>query len=191
MWKLDHKESWGPKNWCFQTVVLVKTLQSSLDSKKVKPVNPEENQSWIFIERTDAKAEAPTLWPPDVKSQLIGKDPDAGKDWGHEEKRMTEDEMVGWYHQLSGHESEQALGDGKGQRSLACCGPWGCKESDMIERLNNNKHPWSPLHRVLPPGGWAHSSSCPEILTRDGGLSLVWTSLFQILRWAGSELDHS
>ena len=93
--ELDHKEVWAPKNWCFQTVVLEKTLESPLDSKEIKPVNPKGNQLWIFIGRTDADAEAPLIWPPDVKSQLIGKDPDAGKDWRQEEKGATEDAMVG------------------------------------------------------------------------------------------------
>ena len=102
------------KNWCFSIVVLKKTLESSLDCKEVKPVNPKENQSWIFTGRTDAEAEAPILWLPDAKSQLIGKDPDAGKDWGQEEKGTTEDEMVGWHHWLNGHEFEQAPGDGEG-----------------------------------------------------------------------------
>ena len=104
--------------------------QSSLNYKEIQPVNPKGNQSWIFIARTDAEAEAPTLWPSDAKSQLIGKDPDAGKDWGQEEKRTREDEMVGWHHQLDGHEFEQALGDGDGQRSLACCSPWSPKGLD-------------------------------------------------------------
>ena len=98
MWELDYKESWAPKNWCFWTVVLEKTLESSLDCKEIQPVHPKGNQSWMFIGRIDAKAETPILWPPDVKSWLIGKDPDAGKDWGQEEKGMTEDEMVGWHH---------------------------------------------------------------------------------------------
>ena len=106
MWDLDHKESWAPKNWCFWTVVLEKTLESPLDCKEIQPVHPRGNQSWIFIGRTDAEAKTPILWPPDVKNWLIGKDPDAGKDWRQEEKGITEDEMVGWHHWLSGHESE-------------------------------------------------------------------------------------
>ena len=122
---MDRKEDWMPKNRFFQTVVLEKTLESPLDCKEIKPVNPKENQSWIFIGKTDVEAETPILWPPDVKNWLIGKDPDAGKDWGWEEKGMTEDEMVGWHHQLDGHEFEQTLGDGDGQGSLACCSPWG------------------------------------------------------------------
>ena len=104
MWELDYKESWTPKNWCFWTVVLEKTLESPLDCKEIQPVHPKEDQPWVFIGRTDIEAETPMLWPPDVKSWLIGKDPDAGKDWGQEEKGMTEDEMVGWRHWLNGHE---------------------------------------------------------------------------------------
>ena len=110
------------------TVVLEKTLESPLDCKEIQPVNPKGYQPWIFIGRTDA--EAPILWPPDVKNWLIGKDLDAGKDWRQEDKGTAEDEMVGWHHRLNGHESEQTLGDGEGQRSLACCRPWCCKESD-------------------------------------------------------------
>ena len=106
MWELDYEESWAPKNWCFWTVVLEKTLESLLDCKKIQPVHPRGNQSWIFIGRTDAEAETPVLWPPDANNWLIGKDPDAGKDWRQEDKGTTEDEMVGWYHQLNGHESE-------------------------------------------------------------------------------------
>ena len=103
MWELDHKESWAPKNWCFWTVMLEKTVKSPLDSKEIKPVNPKGNQSWIFIGRTIIKAEVPILWPPDVKNWLIGKDPDARKDWRQEEKGYTEDEMVGWHQWLSRH----------------------------------------------------------------------------------------
>ena len=110
MWELGHKEGWVPENWCLWTVVLEKTLESGLDCKEIKPVNPKGNQSWIFIGRTDAEVEAPVLWPPDVRSQLIGKNPDAGKDWRQEEKGMTEGEMVGWHHQLNAHEFEQAPG---------------------------------------------------------------------------------
>ena len=138
MWELDYKESWAPKIWCFWTVVLEKTRESPLDYKEVQPIHPKGDQSWVFIGRTDADAETPILWPPDGKNWLIGKDPDAGKDWRWEEKGMTEDEMVGWHHWLNGHEFEQAQGDGEGQRSLACCSPWGHKELDMTKRLNNN-----------------------------------------------------
>ena len=136
MWELDYKKSWALKNWCFWTVVFEKTLESPLDSKKIQPVHPKGNQSWIFIGRTDAEAETPILWSPDVKNWLIGKDPDAGKDWRQEEKGLTEDEMVGWHHQLNGHKFEQGPGAGDGQGSLACCSPWGHKESDMTEWLN-------------------------------------------------------
>ena len=122
------------KNWCFWTVVLEKTLESPLHCKKINQVNPKGIQSWIFIGRTDA--EAPILWPPDVKNWLIRKDPDAGQAWRQEEKGMTEDEMVGWHHWLHGHEFAQAPGVGDGQGSLACCSSWGLKELDMTELLN-------------------------------------------------------
>ena len=125
MWESDYKESWVPRNWCFWTVVLEKTLESPLVCKVIKPVHPKGNQSWIFIGRTDAEAEIPILWPCDSKSQLIGKDSDAGKDWRQEEKGMTKDEVVGWHHQLDGHEFEQAPGVGDGQGSLVCYSPWG------------------------------------------------------------------
>ena len=133
MWELDHKEGWALKNWCFQTLVLEKTLESPLDCKEIKSVNPKRNQPWTFIGRSDAEGEAPVLWPADVKSWLTRKDPDAGKDWGQEEKRVTEDEMVGWDHQLNGHEFEQALGVVDAQGSLVCCSLWGHKESDMTD----------------------------------------------------------
>ena len=126
------------KHWridAFEFVVLEKTLESPLDCKEIQPVHPKGNQSWIFVERTDAEAEAPILCPLDMKNWLIWKDPDAGKDWRQEEKGMTEDEMVGWHHRLDGHEFEQALGAGDGQGSLACCSPWGRKESDTTEQL--------------------------------------------------------
>ena len=106
MWELDYKESWAPKNWCFRTMVLEKTLESPLDCQEIQPVHPKGNQSWIFVERTDAEVETSIFWPPDVKNRLTGKDPDAGKDWRWEEKGTTEDEMVGWHHWLNGHEFE-------------------------------------------------------------------------------------
>ena len=130
MWELDYKESWALKNWCFWTVLLEKTLESPLDSKEIQPVHPKGDQ---FIRRTGAEAETPVLWPPDVKNWLIGKDPDSGKDWMWEEKGMTEDEMVGWHHQVNGYELEQAPGVDDGQRSLVCCSPSGRKESDSTE----------------------------------------------------------
>ena len=121
-------------NWCFWTVVLENTLESPLDWKEIKPVNPKGNQSWIFIGRTDA--EASILWPPAVKNWLIGKDPDTGKDWRQEEKGIIEDKMVGCHHWLDGHEFEQARGVGDGEGSLACCSPWVHKQSDKTEWLN-------------------------------------------------------
>ena len=136
MWEFDNKESWVPKNWCFWTVVLEKTLESPLDGKEIQPVHPKGNQSWGFIGRTDAEAETPILWPPHAKSWLIGKDPDAGRDWGQEEKGTTEDEMVGWHHQLNAHGFGWTPGVADGQGALACCDSWGHEESDMTERLN-------------------------------------------------------
>ena len=136
IWELNYKESWVPKNWCFWTVVLEKTLESPLDSKEIQPVNPKGNQSWIVIERTDAEAETPILWVPDVKNWFIWKDPDGGKDWKQEGKGMTEDEMVACYYQLSEHEFEQAPRVGDGQGGLVCWSPWGHKELDTTELLN-------------------------------------------------------
>jgi len=136
MWKLDYKESWALKNWWFWTVLLEKTLESPLDCKEIQPVHPKGNQSWIFIGRTDAEAETPTLRPPHAKNWLIGKDLYVGKGWRQEEKGTTEDEMVGWYHQLDGNEFEWTLGVGDGQRGLACCCPWGSKELDTTELLS-------------------------------------------------------
>ena len=136
MWELDCEESWAQKNWCFWTVVLEKTLESPLDCKEIQPGSPKGNQFWIFIGRTDVEAETPILGPPHAKSRLTGKDSDAGRDWGQEEKGMTEDEMVGWHHWLNGHEFEQTLGDSEGQGSLVCCSSWDHKESDTTERLN-------------------------------------------------------
>ena len=122
----------------FHTFVVEKTLESPLDSKEIKPVNPKGNQQWMFIGRTDAETEPPILWPPDAKGRLTGKDPDAWKDWRQEEKGMIEDDMVGCYHWLNRHEFEQTPGNGEGQGGLACCSPMDCKESDITERLNSN-----------------------------------------------------
>ena len=130
MGELDHKEGWVPKNSCIWIMVPEKTLESPLDSKEIKPVNPKGNQPSIFIAQTDAETESPLLWPPDVKSWLIGKDPDAGKNWGQEGKGVTEDEMVGWHQWLNGHGFEHTLGDSEGQGILVCCSPWGHRESD-------------------------------------------------------------
>ena len=125
MSELDYKEIWALKNWCFWTVVLEKTLESPLDCKEIQQVHPKGNQFWIFIGRTDAVAETAILWPPAAKSWLIGKDPDAGKDWRQEEKGTIEDEMVGWHHWLDGHGFGWTAGVGVGQGGLACCSSWG------------------------------------------------------------------
>ena len=134
--ELDYEENWAPKNWCFWTVVLEKTLESPLDCKEIQPVHSKGNQSWVFIGRTDAEAETPVLWPPHAKSWLIGKDSDTGRYWGQEEKGMTENEMAGCHHSLNGHEFAWTPGVGDGQGGLACSGSWANKESDMTERLN-------------------------------------------------------
>ena len=131
-----HKESWAQKNRWFWTVVLEKTLESLLDFKEIQPVHSKGDQSWVFIGRTDAEAETPILWPPDAKNWLIWKDPDAGRDWGQEEKGTTEDEMSGWHHWLDGRESEWTPGVGDGQGGLVCCDSWGRRESDTTEWLN-------------------------------------------------------
>jgi len=127
MWVLDCEEGWVPKNWCFWTLVLEKTLESSLACKEIQPVHSKGDQSWVFIGKTDAVAETPILWPRHVKSWLTGKDSDAGRDWGQEEKGMTEDEMAGWHHWLDGYEFEWTPGVGDGQGGLACCDSWGCR----------------------------------------------------------------
>ena len=131
----DCEESWALKTWCFWTVVLEKTLESTLDCKEIQPVHPKGDQSWVFIGRTDAEAETPVLWRPNEKSWLTGKDPDAGRGWG-QEKGTTEDEMAGWHHQLDGHEFEWTLGVCDGQGGLACCDSCGHKKSDTTEWLN-------------------------------------------------------
>ena len=156
MWELDCEESWALKNWCFWTVVLEKTLESPLDCKEIQPAHSEGDQPWVFFGRNDAKAETPVLWPPRAKSWLTGKDSDAGRDWGQEEKGTTEDEMAGWHHWLDGRESEWTPGVVDGQGGLACCDSWGHKESDTTERLN-----WTGLnleannsHRVSSMAQW-------------------------------------
>ena len=137
------EESWVPKNWCFLTVVLVKTPESPLDCKKVQPVHPKGDQSWVFIGRTDAKVETPVLWPPHAKSWVIGKDWCWERSEGQEEKGRTEDEMAGWHHWLDGREFKWTPGVGDGQGGLACCNSWGLKESDTTEQLN-----WTELSSV-------------------------------------------
>ena len=145
MWKLDNKEGRATKSWCFRIVVLEKTLESPLENKEIKPVNLKGYQHWILFGRTDAKADASILWPPDANSWLFGKDPDAGKDWRQKDKRATEVEIVGWHHRFIGHELGQTPGDSEGQRRLAHCSPWGHEESDTTWWLNsNNKGLWKP-----------------------------------------------
>jgi len=146
MWKLDCEESWVPKNWCFWTVVLEKTLENPLDCKEIQPVRSKGYQSWMFFGRTDAKAETPVLWPPHGKSWLIGNDSDAGRDLVQEEKGTTEDEMAGWHHWLDWREFEWSLGVGAKHGGLACCNSWGHKESDMTEGLN-----WTELITQMVP----------------------------------------
>ena len=138
---LDRKEDWAPRNWCFWIVVLKKTLESPLDSKEITLVKPKKNPLWIFIGRTDDEAEAPILWPPDAKSQVTGKDPDAGKNWVLEEKGKTEDEIVGWHHRLNGHEFEKTPEDSEGPGTMACCSLW-VTESDITEQLNKSNSPY-------------------------------------------------
>ena len=158
MWEVDCEESWVLKNWCIWTVVLEKTLESPLDCKDIQSVHPKGDKSWVFIGRIDAEAETPVLWLPHAKSWLIGKDPDAGRDWGQEEKGRTEDEMAGWHHRLDGHEFKWTSGVGDGQGGLACCDSWGRKESDIPERLN-----------------WAERYSCLENPLDRGARRLNWT----------------
>ena len=152
MWELDYKASWMLKTWYFWTVVLEKTLESLLAWKEIQPIHPKGNQPRIFIGRTGTAAETQILWPPDVKNWLLGKDPDAGKDWRWEEKVTTEDEMVGRYHWLDEHEFEQASGVDDGQGSLACCSPWGGNESDMTKWLN-----WTELKTFVMKKYWTFS----------------------------------
>ena len=141
LWELDHKEGRALKNWCLWTVVLEKTLESTLDSKEIKPVNLKGNQPWILVGRTDAEAETLVFWSSDVNSWLLGKVPDAGKDWRQKEQRASEDEMAGWHHWCNGHELGQTSGDGEGQGGLACCSSWGCKKSETTVWLkDNNKY---------------------------------------------------
>ena len=142
MWELDYKANWWPKNWCFWTAVLEKTLESPLDCKEIQPVHTNGDQSWVFFGRTDVEAETLILWPPDAKSWLSWKDPDAGNNWRQEERETTEDEMVGWHHWLNGHGFGWTPGVGDRQGGLACCGAWGHKESDMTEWLNWTEDLW-------------------------------------------------
>ena len=164
MWELDCEESWVWKNWCFWSVVLEKTLESPLDCKEIQPVQSKGDQHWVFFGRNDAKAETPVLWPPHVKSWLIGKDSDAGRDWGQEEKGMTEDEMAGWHHRLDGHEFEWTPGVGDGQGDLACCNSWGRRvRHDWPTELNWTELSQTPtgvsLSLLFKPIEWKELSS--------------------------------
>ena len=196
IWELSHKESWALKNWCFETVVWEKTLESPLDCKEIQPVHPKGNQSWIVMEGLMLKLKL-QLWPPDAKSWLIWKDPDAGKDWRREEKGKTEDEMVGWRHRLDGCESAQTPGDNEGQRSPACCSPRGCQGSDTTERLTHStkgddRHlgqaadpPWYRVIDMLiismlsierfaiKRGKWWKKFSYVEVWESDSGLYMI------------------
>ena len=158
MWELDHKEGWSLKNWCFQIVVLGKTLENLLDSKEIKLVNPKGYQPWIFIGWIDDETEAPILCLPDAKSQLIGKDPDVGKDWVWEEKRETENEMVRQHHWLNAHDFEQSLGDSEGQREDWCAAVHGVAESEMTKWLNKrnklNERSCYKLWSLTSKYGW-------------------------------------
>ena len=136
MWELDCEEGWAPKNWCFWTAVLGKTLESPLDCREIQPGHSEGDQPWDFFGRSDAKAETPVVWPRHAKGWLIGKDSDAGRDWRQKEKGTTEDEMAGWHHWLDGRESGWTPGVGDGQGGLACCVSWGRKESATTEGVN-------------------------------------------------------
>ena len=150
MWELDCEEGWVPKNWCVWTVVLEKTLESSLNCKEIQPVHSKGNHSWVFIGMNDAKAETPVLWSPRVKSWLIGNIFDAGREWGQEEKGTTEDEMAGWHHRLDGGYSEWTPGVGDGQGGLVCCNSWDHKESDMTEQLNWFSNYWTVTTKKEP-----------------------------------------
>ena len=180
MWELDHKESWVLKNWCFCTVELEKTLESPLDCEDIKPVNPKGNQSWIFTGGTDAEAEAPIIWPPDGKSQFIGKEVDNGKVWRQEEKGTAEDEMAGWHHWLNGRVWASS-GSGDGQGSLVCCSPWGRKDLDKTELLNNNNsHSYMTAEKAIALTIWTFVGKV---------ISLLFNTLFHkfviALRLAG------
>ena len=187
MWELDHKEGWVPKNWCFWIVVLEKTFESPLDCKEINSVSLKGNQAWHWKDGSDA--EAPILWPPDVKSWLIWKDPDPGKDWRQEEKGATEDEMVGWCHWLNGHKFEQTLGESEGQRSLACCSPWGCKQSDTTLATEQQRlsHCYKAPHQILP--GWDTCLSRAGALCGPLCLAKQWIYSFYFTQNSVSEFQ--
>ena len=173
MWELDHKEGWTPKNWFFWTLVLEKTLESPLDCKEIKPVHPKENQTWAFTGRTDVEAEAPVLCPPDVKSWIIGKDSDPGKDGRQEEKGATGWGGFGWHHWFNGHEFEWTPRGSDRQGGLACCSSRGRKESDMTEQLN-----WTEFCLGLSYTSWPTFVGC-------GSSNLVFRALMALF-WSGT-----
>ena len=184
MWELDCEEGWALKNWCFWTVVLEKTLESPLDCREIQPVHSEGDQPWDFFGRNDAKAETPVLWPSQEKSWLTGKDSDAGRDWGQQEKGMTEHEMAGWHHWLDGRESEWTPGVGDGQGGLACCYSWGRKESDTTERLNWTELNW-PLSKSM---GFKSRNVEYLFICLSHFVSLIividfWVQVFYFLSW--------
>ena len=164
MWELDCEESWVPKNGCFWTVVLEKTLESPLDCKQIQPVHHKGDQSWVFTGRTDAEAETPILWPPHANSWLIRKDPDAGRSWRQEEKGTTGDDMGEWHHQVNGHEFGWTPGVGDGQGGLVCCSSWSCKESDMTEPLNRTElNSFWPQEIQVKPIAAQQTNSCSNL----------------------------
>ena len=166
----DHKESWAPKNWFFWTVVLKKTLENPLNCIEIQPVHPKGDQSWVFIGKTDIEVEIPIFRSPDVKSWLIGKDPDAGKDLGQEEKGTTEDEMVGWHHQLKGHGFGWTLGVGDGQGGLVCCGSWVAKSQTRLSDWNERN--WSTLVFLI-----SLSHSCSGYKMGIYSTNIYWMSI--------------
>ena len=176
MWELDCEESWAPKNWCFWTVVLEKTLESPLDCKEIQPVHSKGDQPWVFFGRNDAKAETPILWPPHVNSWLIGKDSDAGRDWGQEGKGTTEDELAGWHHRLNGHEFEWTPGLGDGQGCLAWCDSWSHKESDTTELLNWTVPKFSRCNQIALGGSYSGINSLLNALA-------THLQAFDIIHW--------
>ena len=179
LWELDLKEGRTPKNWCLQTVVLQKTLESPLDIKEIKSVNFKGNQPWILTGRTDAEVETQVFCSSDVNSWLIRKVPDAGKDWGQKEKRASENEMAGWYHWCDGHGLGQTSGDGEGQAGLAGCSPWGCKESDTTGRLNNNNNEIN-TEIITTNSHWDFTVLCPNSYSANTSHCYVAQSMYSV-----------
>ena len=180
MWELDCEESWAPKNWCFWTVVLEKTLESPLDCKEIQPGHSEGDRPWVFFGRNDAEAETPVLWPPHVKSWLTGKDSDAGRDWGQEEKRTTEEKMAGWHHRLNGRESEWTPGVGDGQGGLACCGSMGSQRVgyDWVSELN-----WRHWKKEVRRKNWEPEKTQYVTLNRVKSFDLNFTAFYLSSGW--------